>query len=50
MKKTICIKGVSEEDWRYFKSEAVRKGKTMGEFFGVLIDSNRHGRDKPRTG
>ena len=33
----ISIKGVSEEDWRTIKSEAVKRNMKMGEFINKMI-------------
>jgi len=42
----VCIKGVNRADWLYLKSEAVKEGRTMGEFLGSLISAYR---SKPKT-
>lgn len=34
---SVCIKGVSKADWLYFKSEAAKENKTMGEFLKTLV-------------
>ncbi len=34
---SVCIKGVSKADWLYFKSEAAKENKTMGDFFKTVL-------------
>jgi tRNA uridine 5-carbamoylmethylation protein Kti12 len=33
----VCIKGVKKADWTYFKSEATKEEKTMGDFFNKVL-------------
>ncbi len=37
MPTNVCIKGIRKSDWRYFKSEAAKADKTMGDFFSSLV-------------
>ncbi len=37
MPAVATIKGVDDDTWRMFKSEAARHGVTMGEFFNRVI-------------
>lgn len=33
----VCIKNIGEDYWRSFKSESVKHGLKMGDFFNKLI-------------
>lgn len=33
----VCIKKIREDDWGYFKSEAVKKNVPMGKFFSIVV-------------
>lgn len=35
----VVIKNVHEKKWKILKSEAASKGKKMGEFLGILVDT-----------
>jgi len=45
MTTNICMKGIREADWRYFKSEAAKANKTMGEFFSSLVLKYKEARE-----
>jgi hypothetical protein len=36
----VCIKNIEEEDWRIFKSESIRHGLKVGDFFGKIIEEH----------
>ncbi len=38
---TVCVKDIRDEDWRYVKSEAARRGLKIGEFVNYLIRSDQ---------
>ncbi len=33
----VCIKNINEEEWCVFKSESIRHGVKMGDFFAKVI-------------
>ena len=33
----VCIKSIDETDWRMFKSESVKHGLKMGDFFNKIV-------------
>ena len=37
----VCIKGIREKDWRYFKSEAAKAGMTLGEYFSIVVSREK---------
>jgi hypothetical protein len=41
---TVCIKDIRDEDWRYVKSEAAKRGMKIGEFVNCLIQSDQEAR------
>lgn len=36
----VCIKNINEEDWRTFKSESIRHGLKIGDFFNKLVEEH----------
>ncbi len=37
MAMDVCIKNINEEEWRVFKSESIRHGVKIGDFFAKVI-------------
>lgn len=33
----VCIKNINEEEWRTFKSESIKHGLKIGDFFNKLV-------------
>ncbi|MFH1828311.1 MAG: hypothetical protein ABH824_03545 [Nanoarchaeota archaeon] len=33
----VCIKNINDDDWRNFKSESVKHGLKLGDFFNKLV-------------
>ena len=33
----VCIKNIDEENWRMFKSESIKHGLKVGEFFNKIV-------------
>lgn len=42
-----CIRNIKEEDWKYFKSEAVKKNLKLGDFFSTLINEHKKAAKNP---
>ncbi|MBI4449225.1 hypothetical protein HY641_04325 [Candidatus Woesearchaeota archaeon] len=40
MSSVTTIKGIDEETWKTFKTEAAKHGATMGDFFGMLLQKH----------
>ncbi len=36
----VCIKNINEEEWRVFKSESIRHGAKIGDFFAKVIQEH----------
>ncbi len=36
----VCIKNIDDDDWTAFKSESVKHGVKMGEFFSWLVEEH----------
>jgi hypothetical protein len=45
---TVCIKNIKDEDWRYVKSEAAKRGMKIGEFVNYLIESDQETKKQQR--
>lgn len=41
----VCIKNINDDDWRNFKSESVKHGLKLGDFFNKLVKEH-HSRCK----
>lgn len=46
MATNVCMKDIKEADWLFFKSEAVKANKTMGDFFSVVLSGYKR---KPKS-
>lgn len=41
------MRNIKEEDWRYFKVEAVKKGMSLGDFFSELLKRYKEASKNP---
>ena len=42
-----CIRNIKEEDWKYFKAEAVKKDLKLGDFFSELLHEHKKAAKNP---
>lgn len=42
-----CIRNIKEEDWQYFKAEAVKKNLKLGDFFSELLKEHKNSAKNP---
>ncbi len=38
----VCIKNIEEGNWLAFKSESLKHGANLGEFFGTVVQEHEH--------